>query len=85
MSDNTPTPNERQGTTGWEKADKAAHVTGKVFTGMALVMMKGYGVILVILGIILLAVAFSSAWWAGFIIIGYGVYLLFPGSKWVVW
>lgn len=76
---------QRSRTSGWEVADKVAHGAGKAIDGVALVMMKLWGLALVLIGIVLLVLAFDKAWWAGFLLIGYGIYLLLPGGKFVVW
>jgi len=76
---------EEPKTTGWEKADKAAHTAGKVIDGTASAAVKIYGVILIIIGIGILVLAFATGWWVGLILIAYGIYLLAPGSKLVIW
>lgn len=48
-------------------------------------MTKLYALGLIVLGVAVLILAFKSVWWGGLLIAGYGVYLLLPGSKWVVW
>lgn len=77
---------------GWEKADAAANKVGnamekadRVANAVARPIVKVYGVVLVIIGIIVLVSAFATAWWVGLILIAYGIYLVFPGSKFVVW
>ena len=70
---------------GWEKADKVAHGVGKAIDGTALVMMKIWGLVLLFIGILLLVLAFASAWWVGVIVGAYGLYLILPGSKFVIW
>lgn len=77
------TPPER--TSGWEKADKVAHGAGRVLEGTGWLIVKAYAIGLVLIGIVLFFINPGAAWWASLLLIAYGVYLLVPGSKIVVW
>lgn len=69
----------------FEKADGVVSAIGNAANSTGRFLSKIYGVIAVILGLAILFVTLSS-WWAGLIIGGYGVYLLWPGGdKWVMW
>jgi len=70
---------------GWEKADGVAQGVGKAIDGTALVFMKIWGLVLLFIGILILVLVFDKGWWAGLLVSAYGVYLLFPGSKLVIW
>lgn len=70
---------------GWERAESVASGVDKAIDGTALVLMKLWGLLLVIVGIVVLVIGFEKAWWVGLLAIAYGVYLLFPGSKFVIW
>lgn len=78
----SPTP---QRTSGWEKADSVAHGAGRVVEGTARVIVKGYAVLLILAGIVLFCINPAAAWWAALLLIGYGVYLIVPGTKIVIW
>ncbi|UVI36344.1 hypothetical protein [Brevibacterium spongiae] len=70
---------------GFEKADSALSAIGSAANSTGRFLSKIYGVVAVLIGLAMLFVT-PSAWWAGLIIAGYGVYLLWPGGdKWVVW
>lgn len=64
--------------------DKAADVAGDIGTGIGLVLTKLWGLLLLVGGIALLVIA-PSSWWAAILVAAYGVYLLLPGEKWVIW
>ncbi|NYI39920.1 hypothetical protein [Demequina lutea] len=98
MADNGAAPQEftqqgQPGTTqasggrpsGFEVADKVAHGAGRVAHGIAWFLMKTWGLILTLGGIALLFADPGKYWWACAGIATYGVYLLLPGSKTVVW
>ncbi|MCU1551138.1 MAG: hypothetical protein JWR36_1698 [Glaciihabitans sp.] len=72
-------------TSGWEKADKVAHGAGKVLDGTSLVLTKGYAIVLIVAAIIAMVANFGALFWPGLLILAYGIYLLLPGSKLVVW
>lgn len=76
---------------GWVAADKvlggigkAAGVAGNAAVGCTTVVTKLYGLALAAAGIFALF-TLPSAWWAALLIIAYGIYLLLPGDKWVMW
>lgn len=69
---------------GWEKADKVVDGVGAVVNGTATVIMKLYGLGLLIAGIAIIIVT-PAGWWAGLLVAAYGVYLLLPGGKLVIW
>ncbi|MBT8162589.1 MULTISPECIES: hypothetical protein [Arthrobacter] len=70
---------------GWETADKVAHGAGKALNGIAFGIVKIYGVLLVLAGLAVLFIIPAKGWWAGLMLVVYGIYLLAPGSKFVVW
>lgn len=71
---------------GWEVADKVAHGAGAAVSGIGLVLSKVWGLVILIAGLFLLFSMFSKGgWWMGPLAIGYGIYLLLPGSKWIIW
>lgn len=72
-------------TTGWEKADKVAHGAGKVLNGTAWVIVKGYAIFLIVVALIVLFATGGKLVLPGLLILAYGIYLLAPGSKFVVW
>ena len=76
---------EKSKISGWEAADRVAHGAGKAIDGVALVVIKLYGIGLLFAGILILVLTFATGWWAGLLLIAYGIYLLTPGSKFVVW
>lgn len=70
---------------GFERADGVLSAIGNAANSTGRFLSKIYGVLAVIVGLAILFVT-PSSWWAGLIIGGYGVYLLWPGGdKWVVW
>lgn len=81
-------PNENSKMSGWEVADKVAHGTGRAVNGVVTVMTKLYGVVLGIVGVAVLVLGISHGspgGWAGLLVLVYAIYLLLPGSKWVIW
>lgn len=72
-------------TSGWEKADKVAHGAGKVLNGTAWVIAKGYGILLIVAALFVLFATGGKLVLPGLLILAYGIYLLAPGSKFVVW
>ncbi|WP_286299868.1 hypothetical protein [Microbacterium suwonense] len=47
---------------------------------------KLYGLLLVVVGIVATGLgAAAGGWWAGLLLIAYGVYLILPGWKLVIW
>lgn len=85
MSEDNSLPEDNSKKSGWEVADRVAHGAGKAIDGVALVMTKLWGIALVLIGILLLVFALDKAWWLGILVAGYGIYLILPGSKFVVW
>ena len=75
-----PAPN-----TGWQKAGKVAEGAGKLIDGTALVLMKAYAVVLIGAGLVLLFVLPGVGILPGLVLLAYGVYLITPGWKIVVW
>lgn len=73
-----------RGTSGWEKADSAVHGIGRVVHGTGWVLMKLWGTVLLIVAIIAM-VSNPTLIIPGLLLAAYGVYLLAPGSKFVVW
>ena len=69
---------------GWETADKVAHGAGAAINGLAILLMKGWAVLLIIGGIWFMTLG-AGGIWAGLAVVAYGVYLILPGSKFVVW
>ncbi len=47
-------------------------------------ILKTYAVALIAVGVAVIYF-YSSAWWAGLILALYGVYLVLPGKKWVIY
>lgn len=84
MSESESQDGSRTPGRGWETADKVAHGAGKAVTGLAWAMVKGYAVLLCIVGVFLMAQG-GSGIWIGLLALGYGIYLITPGSKTVVW
>jgi hypothetical protein len=80
----TPLSHSPSRPSGWEIADKAAHGVGAVVNGTATVITKLYGLGLLIVGVVAIF-ALPATWWGGLLIAAYGIYLLLPGSKWVIW
>ncbi|GAB3283476.1 hypothetical protein GCM10027449_26550 [Sinomonas notoginsengisoli] len=79
-------PNDDSKMSGWEVADKVAHGAGAAAHGVGWVLTKAWGALLLIAGLIVLFAVFAKGgWWAGPLLIAYGIYLLLPGSKWVLW
>jgi hypothetical protein len=77
------TPPEK--TTGWEKADTVAHGAGQMVHGIGWMLTKGYAVVLIIVGLICMFTAFGTLFWPALLVIAYGIYLITPGSKLVIW
>lgn len=73
-----------QVTSGWERADSVAHGVGKVVNGTSWLLTKAWGVILMIFGIVGPTLG-GAGIWAGLVVVAYGIYLLAPGRKFVVW
>lgn len=76
---------QESGRSGWEYADKAASGVGAAVNGIGVVLTKIYGLLLIVAGIWLLVAVPGKSWWLALILIAYGAYLVFPGSKHVVW
>lgn len=78
-----PETDREQSTTssGWEKADNVAGGIGAAVSGIGWVFLKIYAIALIVVGI----VVFNLVWWAAILLFLYGLYLLFPGSKFVIW
>lgn len=77
------------GTSGWEKADKVLEGVGRAVNATANVVVKLWGIAIAIAAFALMSLAFSQGH-AGFgfillLIAAYGIYLVFPGDKWVIW
>jgi hypothetical protein len=72
-------------TSGWEKVDKVASTGEAVVNGIGTVIVKIYGVILIVLGIIVLVGLNNPSRLFGLLISAYGVYLVAPGSKFVIY
>ncbi len=70
---------------GWEKADRAMDVAGNVAHGIGWGLTKLWGVALIAIAVLGWFVLGADVWWLALLIIAYGVYLVLPGSKWVVW
>ena len=85
MTNPTPNNDAPNRTSGWEHADKVAHGAGKVISGTAIVLTKGWGVVLIIAGIAGIALKPGTLIIPGLLVVAYGVYLVLPGSKFVVW
>ena len=81
-----PVDSEAKGkTSGWERADALAHGAGKAISGTATVLTKGWGIVLIIAAIIVIVVNPGALLIPGLLVIAYGVYLVLPGSKFVIW
>ena len=79
-------PNQNsERTTGWEKADKVAHGAGAVAHGIGWVILKIYAVVLIVIGGAILFTAPDATKLIGLGILAYGIYLVAPGSKFVVY
>ena len=85
MTDPTAENKPVQGTTGWEKADSAVHGVGRVVHGTGWVLTKLWGAFLLIAAIIAMVAKPDTLIIPGLLVAAYGVYLLAPGSKFVVW
>jgi hypothetical protein len=77
-------------TSAWEKADKALTGVEKAGEVMSTVLTAIYGIFLIIVGIVVASLGFSSgsgAGWAGVLIAVYGFYvaLPLPGYKLIIW
>ena len=72
-------------TSGWEKVDKVASTGEAVVNGIGTVIMKLYGVALIIVGIVVLVGLQNPSRFFGLLISAYGVYLVAPGSKFVIY
>jgi len=72
-------------TSGWEKVDKVASTGEAVVNGIGTVIMKLYGVALIIVGIVVLVGLNNPSRFFGLLISAYGVYLVAPGSKFVIY
>lgn len=83
MSDPTTRTGSPKSGRGWETADKVAHGAGRALHGVALALVKGYAVVLLVGGVWMLVAGVSV--WAGLALIAYGIYLITPGRKYVVW
>lgn len=79
------TPAQPERTSAWEKVDKVASVGEAVVGGIGTVIMKLYGVALIIGGIAMLIGLNNPSRFIGLLIAAYGVYLVLPGNKWVVY
>lgn len=78
--------NNNSRASGWEVADKVAHGAGRTIHGIGWVLTKLWGALLLIGGVVILFTGFSKGvWWVGLLVIAYGIYLVLPGSKWVIW
>lgn len=66
------------------KAGAAADAAERAVDATTSFFAKAWGVVLVLLGIVGF-IFLPSYWWAYLLMIGYGVYLILPGEKWVVW
>jgi hypothetical protein len=71
--------------TGWQKAGAALDTAGNVANGVASVITKIYGLGLILVAIIAVCVNPAAFIWPALLIGGYGVYLVLPGDKWVVY
>jgi hypothetical protein len=74
-----------EGTSGWEKVDKVASTGEAVASGIGTVILKIYAVALIIIGIIVLVNLDNASRFLGLLISAYGVYLVAPGSKFVIY
>lgn len=77
-----------QGTSGWEVADKVAHGVGSAANGVARVILILYGLGLIAFGLIVIVggvMLGSAAGLFGLLFIAYGIYLMVPGWKIVIW
>lgn len=85
----TPAPQANPGTggrmSGYEVADKIASGAEKTADVVGTVFIKLYAVILIAAGIFLLVIAGGDIWWAAGLVLLYGIYLIFPGDKWVIY
>jgi hypothetical protein len=70
---------------GYEVADKVASGAGVVVHGIGWLFTKVWGLILIAGGIFILANDPGGYWWAAVGILVYGIYLVLPGGKTVVW
>lgn len=71
--------------TGWEIADGVASGVGAAARGIGWLLIKLWGLLLVVASVAVLIWTGGEYWWGFLVIIGYGVYLLLPGSKWIIW
>lgn len=69
---------------GFEIADKAASGVETAFSVIGLILLKLWALLL-IAGAVIVVVLVPSLWWAALLFGGYGLYLLLPGEKWVIW
>lgn len=83
--DEVSVPSEgREKVSGWEVADNLAGQAGRAAEAAAHGLVKVYGVGLVIVAVAAIVVL-PSSWWLALLVAIYGVYLVLPGNKWVVW
>ncbi|MHA3684074.1 hypothetical protein ACXR2T_09270 [Leucobacter sp. HY1910] len=60
-----------------DSVERVAEATGNV-------LVRVYGVVLVIVAIILFVIT-PNIWYLELLVLGYGAYLVLPGEKWVIW
>ena len=70
---------------GWERADRVVSGAENVAIGISTVLTKIWALIIIAVCVAMLIFVADKTWWAALIGIAYGIYLLLPGSKWVVW
>lgn len=78
-------PASTQKTTGWEKAEKVASGAGAVVSGIGWLILKLYALVLIAGGVAVMIYAPGGSAFLGLIFIVYGIYLIAPGSKFVVY
>ena len=79
------TPASPQKSSGWEKADKVAAGAGAVASGIGWMILKLYALALIAGGIAIMIHLSGGSAFIGLVLIGYGIYLIAPGSKFVVY
>ena len=80
----TPEPPSSSRPSGWAIVGKAADGVEAVVDGAANVLTKLYGLGLLVAGVVAIFLI-PAVWWGGLLFAAYGLYLLLPGNKWVIW
>ena len=71
--------------TSWERADSVIGGAERAANGIGYVLTKIWGLVLLVLAVIVFIASPGKGWWVAILLGAYGIYLLTPGSKFVVW